>query len=117
MMIYPRTLVLFSMLLLLAGCKSSEDTTVSDDSYINVRVTNRNFVSVEVYAVGASRRALLGRLSPGATKTYDLPKSILDDDYSIRFQIESVDRTLDILTDPVVAVPGEEIILVIPNER
>ena len=59
----------------------------------------------------------MGRLRPGATETYNLPRSIPEDDYSVRFQLESMDRTLDRLTDAIVAVPGEEIILVIPNER
>ena len=36
---------------------------------------------------------------------------------SLRFQLESVDRTINILTEPILAVPGEEIILIIPNER
>ena len=109
-------LVLTLSLLLFTSCKSSESAYQEKSSGVTVKATNRNFKAVEVYAVSAGRRVLLGRLSAGATRTYDLPAEIFANDLSIRFQLESVDRTINILTDTILAAPGEEIILIIPNE-
>ncbi len=112
-----RSLLLFTFaLLLFTGCKSAESSYEEKSSGVTVKATNRNFKAVEVYAASAGRRVLLGRLSAGATRTYDIPAEIFANDLTIRFQLESTDRTINILTDPVLAAPGEEIILIIPNE-
>ena len=111
-----RTLFLaLTLLLCLAGCKSSEDASDASGPTMSVRATNRNFVAVEIYAVTSSRRQYLGRIAPGATKTYKFSADTFAEDLSLRFQLESVDRTVNILTERIIAVPGEEIILIIPN--
>ncbi len=109
-------LPLLTTVILLTGCQTTEPAPATT-SGISVRATNRNFKAVEVYAVGIGRRVFLGRLSAGATASFDLPGEIFDNDLSLRFQIESVDRTFNFTTTRIAAVRGEEIILIIPNEQ
>ena len=104
--------------LIAAGCSSGEQTArEGSGTFVTARITNRNFIAVEIHAVGPARQAYLGRLAAGATKTYGLPDDFITTATPIRFQVESVDRTMSFLTDEVLAIPGEEIILIIPNQR
>ncbi len=116
-MAFRIVIVLSLAFFLFTSCRTTEPPVNENNSGITVKTTNRNFIAMEVYAVGAGRRLLLGRISSGQTRTYQIPDDIFANDLSLRFQLESVDRTVNILTDPVLAVPGEEIILIIPNER
>ena len=111
------TLIFIQAFSVLTSCRTTESASVESSSGISVKATNRNFIAMEVYAVAAGRRLLLGRLAAGATRTYNIPDEIFANDMSLRFQLESVDRTVNILTEPIFAVSGEEIILIIPNER
>lgn len=113
----PGILVGLLMISGLLGCKTSEDASTEKMSSVDIRVTNRNWLAMEVFITGQARRVRLGRLQSGATETYALPVDFLKPGIPIQFEMINVDQTLTLTSDRMVVVPGEDIILIIPNEK
>ena len=110
----------FFILLLLplnAGCVAGEKATRETPSSVEIRVTNRSWLAMDVYLVGQSRRVHLGRLASGRTERYRMPGDFLASGLPVRFEMVSANQVQRILTDEIVVTPGEDVILIIPNER
>ena len=114
---YARLLTLAAVLavLSLAGCGSTREADEAGGA--QVEVINRNYVSMEIYVVGQSRRVRLGRVASGKTQRFTIPVSLLSGATPLRFVMEPSGPERDILSEEFVVVPGEEVILVIPNQR
>lgn len=113
----PGILVVFLMISGILGCKATEEASSEKMSSVDIRVTNRNWLAMEVFITGQARRVRLGRLQSGATETYALPADFLKSGIPIQFEMVNVDQTLTLTSDRMVVVPGENIILIIPNEK
>ncbi len=109
------TLPALLAVLLLAGCGSTREA--DEPGGAPVRVTNRNWVSMEVFVVGQSRRVRLGRVASGKTRRFNITASLLSGATPLRFVMESSGPERDVLSEEIIVVPGEEVILVIPNRR
>ncbi len=115
---YARHLIIPALfaLLLLSACGSTKEQA-SEQGGALVEVTNRNWVSMEIYVVGQSRRVRLGRVASGKTRRFTIPVSLLSGATPLRLVMESSGPEPDVLTEEFVVAPGEEVILVIPNRR
>ena len=82
-----------------------------------VKVTNRNWLSMEIYVLGQSRRVRLGRVSAGQSKQFTIPAHLLTGATPLRFEMESSGAQRDVFSEAFVVAPGEEVVLVIPNTR
>ncbi len=102
-------------LMLLSACGSTREQ--SDGQGATVNVTNRNWLSMEIYVVGQSQRVRLGRIGSGKSKQFTIPAHLLIGATPLRFEMESSGPQRDVLTEEFVLAPGEEVILVIPNTR
>ena len=82
-----------------------------------VQVTNRNWLSMEIYVIGQSQRVRLGRVGTGKTQRFIIPSHLITGATPLRFTMESSGASPTTLSESFVVAPGEEIILVIPNTR
>ncbi len=103
------------VLMLLSACGSTKEQTGEPGA--TVRVTNRNWLSMEIYVVGQSQRVRLGRVGAGKSKQLTIPAHLLSGATPLRFEMESSGPQRDVLSEEFIVAPGEEIILVIPNTR
>ena len=101
--------------LLVAGCGSTKEADEPGGAV--VEVINRNYVSMEIYVVGQSRRVRLGRVASGKTRRFTIPNSLLSGATPLRFVMESSGPERDVFSEEFVVPPGEEVILVLPNRR
>lgn len=109
-------LVLLILASLGAACSSlKEQTSVHENT--EVRVINRNWLSMEIFVADQGRRERLGRVASGKTKRFKIPAYLLASGTSIRFEMESSGPTPTVLSELLVIKPGEDIVLVIPNTR
>ena len=102
--------------LVLAACGSTKEP-ISEQDGTPVQVTNRNWLSMEVYVTGQSQRVRLGRVGSGQTKRFMIPNHLLTGATPLRFILESSGPQRDVLSESFVVTPGEEVVLVIPNTR
>ncbi len=102
-------------LMLLSACGSTKEQ--ADEPGATVQVTNRNWLSMEIYVVGQSQRVRLGRVGAGKSKQLTIPAHLLSGATPLRFEMESSGPQRDVLSEEFIVAPGEEIILVIPNTR
>ena len=110
------TIIVLLSASLLAACGSTREQSSTKDG-TPVQVTNRNWLSMEIYVVGQSQRVRLGRVRTGQTKRFMIPNHLLSGATPLRFVMESSGAQPDILSEDFVVTPGEEVILVIPNTR
>ncbi len=103
------------VLMLLSACGSTQEQTGEPGA--TVKVTNRNWLSMEIYVVGQSQRVRLGRVGAGKSKQLTIPVHLLTGATPLRFEMESSGPQRSVLSEEFVVAPGEEIILVIPNTR
>lgn len=90
------------------GAPAAAETTVD--------VRNRNWLSMEIYVVGQSQRVRLGRVGTGESETFVIPPHLLSGATPLRFIMEASGPAASILSEEFVVVPGETVVLVIPNE-
>ena len=103
-------------LMLLTACGSTKKQA-SEQGGATVNVTNRNWLSMEIYVVGQSQRVRLGRVGSGKSKQFTIPAHLLSGATPLRLEMESSGPQQDVLSEEFVVAPGEEVILVIPNAR
>ncbi len=104
------------VLMLLSACGSTKEQT-GEQGGATVKVTNRNWLSMEIYVLGQSQRVRLGRVGAGNSKQFTIPAHLLSGATPLRFEMESSGAQSNVLSEEFVVAPGEEIILVIPNTR
>ena len=104
------------VLMLLSACRSTKEQADEHGGAV-VTVTNRNWLSMEIYVLGQSQRVRLGRVGVGQTKQFTIPAHLLTGATPLRFEMESSGPQRDVLSEAFVVAPGEEVILVIPNTR
>ena len=104
------------VLMLLSACGSTKEQT-GEQGGATVNVTNRNWLSMEIYVVGQSQRVRLGRVGAGKSKQFTIPAHLLSGATPLRFEMESSGPQRDVLSEAFIIAPGEEIILIIPNTR
>ena len=114
--IRPLTIPALLALMLLSACGSTK-AQVDEQGGATVNVTNRNWLSMELYVVGQSQRVRLGRVRAGKSRQFTIPAHLLSGATPLRFEMESSGPQRDVLSEEFVVGPGEEVILVIPNTR
>lgn len=108
--------VVLLVALLGVGCTSLKEQS-DEHGGTMARVTNRNWLSMEIFVADQSRRVRLGRVQSGKTKEFRIPPYLLASGTSLRFEMESSGATPTVLSESIVIKPGEDIILIIPNTR
>ena len=103
-------------LMLLSACGSTREQA-GEQGGATVNVTNRNWLSMEIYVVGQSQRVRLGRVGSGKSKQFTIPAHLLSGATPLRFEMESSGPQRDVLTEEFILAPGEEVVLVIPNTK
>lgn len=98
------------------ACSSLKEQTSAHQN-TEVRVINRNWLSMEIFVADQGRRERLGRVASGKTKRFKIPAYLLASGTSIRFEMESSGPTPTVLSESLVIKPGEDVVLVIPNTR
>jgi predicted small lipoprotein YifL len=110
-----RTPLLLVLLLALAACSASRGPRyVSEEDRSTVRVENRSWSDVVIYAVRSSQRIRLGSVPGVSTRTFTIPQSLVGGGIPIRFQADPIGSRRAPVTQEFTVQPGEEVEMYIP---
>lgn len=113
-MLHHKAALLF-VLTLLCSCGSPKETSTRQTTQTTVEVRNRNGLSVEIYVLDRERRIRLGRVRGGQSETFDLPDYLVTSATPLRFLMESAGPSPAVQSETITVVPGEQVLLVVPN--
>lgn len=115
--ILRRTAAMLFILTLFCSCGSSKEAASGPTARTTVEVRNRNGIGVEIYVMDGERRIRLGRVGGGRTETFDLPAYLISSATPLRFLMESAAPSPAVLSETITVLPGEQVILVVPEIR
>jgi hypothetical protein len=101
--------------LLAAGCSRNRVETVIDpDAPTEVMVDNQSFPDMTIYVLEGARRIRLG-MAGGHTQTkFILPKHLVRQTTSLRFQADPIGSSRAPVSDEITVSPGDQVTLRIP---
>jgi hypothetical protein len=118
----PAVLALVAAGALLAGaCASAGGKQVSPEEAaareapVTLLVKNYNWNTVHVYVVGAGVSVSMGQLTSMGTATYEIPRSVLASDRSIRLIADPIGSRRAYISEPVLVSPGDQVEWTINN--
>jgi predicted small lipoprotein YifL len=109
------TPLLLTLLLALAACAAPRGPRyVSDEERATVKVENRSWSDVVVYAVRSSQRMRLGTVPGVSTRTFNLPPTLVGGGTPIRFQADPIGSDRAPVSQEITVNPGEQVQMYIP---
>lgn len=100
--------------LALAGCRRPAPGPAAPEQVTTVRVENRSFDDVVVYALRNSQRMRLGQVNASATATLRIPPYIMAGMTPLRFLADPIGARRTPISQEIVVNPGDEVYLLIP---
>jgi hypothetical protein len=111
-----RILFLLVPVLLLAGCASGGRARPAPaEDRTTVRVDNRSWNAVNVYAIRTSQRIRLGTVQATSTTVLEIPRTLVSGLTTLRFQIDPIGSNRTPISEQITVSPGEEVQLIVPN--
>ncbi|HEV2146221.1 MAG TPA: hypothetical protein VGR37_02260 [Longimicrobiaceae bacterium] len=114
-----RILFLLVPVLFLAGCGARQGTPSAADpqTRTTVRVENRSWSAVNVYAVraGGSQRVRLGTVQAVSTQVLTIPRQVVAGVSRLQFLIDPIGSSRTPLSQEISVREGDEITLYVPN--
>ena len=108
-------LFLLVPLLLLAGCASGRGRNASDVPRTTLRVDNRSWSDVNVYAVRGSSRVRLGDCPATSSRVLNIPTYLVSGVTTLRFLVDPIGSNRTPISEEITVSPGEEIEIMVPN--
>ena len=111
------------MAVLLAACsmapaaacvRPGKTTTAEPTTY--VRVENQALQDATVYVWDSSTRLRIGNVGSLSTQTMRIPSSAIFGPSSLRFQVDFLAGNRPALTESIMVVPGDTVVLQIPPQ-
>jgi hypothetical protein len=99
--------------LLAAACQTIPTNRVPDEA-TTVRVDNRSFADMDVFAVRSGQRVRLGMASGNKNTVFQVPASLVSGVTQLRFVADPIGSSRASITEEVSVSPGDEVLLVIP---
>jgi hypothetical protein len=100
--------------LALAGCRRTPRAPEAPAPATTIRVENRSFDNVVVYALRSSQRMRLGQVNANATATLRIPSYIMNGTTPLRFLADPIGARRTPISQEIVVNPGDEVYLLIP---
>ena len=115
MRVLPRRLALAAMLTLLAAaCGGRSQTNGEPTPATVVRVTNQNFLDMNVYVLRGAERVRLGTVSGNRTERFTLPGNLVFGGTPVRFLADPIGSSRTAQSFEITVSPGDEVTLTIP---
>jgi len=109
---------LFSAVLVLgavSGCgRNRAETAIDPDAPTILVVDNQAFPDMTIYVLEGSRRVRLGMATGNARTRFTLPKYLVRNITSVRFQADPIGSNRAPISDQITVTPGDEVTLRIP---
>ena len=108
--------LLLGSLALGAGCSrnSSEDTAAEPVPVTTIKVENRAYLDMTIYAYRSSQRVRLGMASGNTTAKFVIPHSLMFGATPLRFQADPIGGNRQSVSQEITVSPGDEVLLIIP---
>ena len=107
--------VLFVAALGTAGCVGKgRNAPTTPQQFASVRVNNRAFIDVDVFALNGSTRARLGSVSASGTGTFRIPAAVVGTGRDLRFMVDPIGSSRQGLSFNIYVRPGERVTLTVP---
>ncbi|HEX2092898.1 MAG TPA: hypothetical protein VHG28_10870 [Longimicrobiaceae bacterium] len=85
------------------------------DDRTTVRVDNRSWNAVNVYAIRSSQRIRLGTVQATSTTVLEIPRTLVSGITTLRFQIDPIGSNRTPISEQISVSPGEQVELIVPN--
>jgi hypothetical protein len=114
----PRAVKLLAVLFVAAlgttGCVGKGRNAPAPQEFASVRVNNRAFIDVDVFALNGSTRARLGSVSANGTGTLRIPAAVVGTGRDLRFMVDPIGSSRQGLSFNIYVRPGEQVTLTVP---
>lgn len=88
------------------GCASTQ-AGAPERAPTQIRVSNFNPLTVNVYAVSSGQNLRLGQINTGRTEVFRVPRGV--NEFDLRILVDPIGSRLSWMTDPLVFTPGDVI--------
>jgi hypothetical protein len=111
-----RRLALLLVLASVAACSSATRQAGPPQPETTVRVENRNWLDMNIYVLRAGgQRIRLGQVTGSSTRTLRIPSNLIFGATPLQFIADPIGGGRLPVTQSIVVVPGDEVVLQIPN--
>ena len=110
-----RILVLLLPVLVLASCASRRTGPSTADERTTVRVENRSWNAVNVYALRGAQRVRLGMVQAVSTQVLNIPRVLVSGVTPLSFLIDPIGSNVTPISQEITVRPGDQITLYVPN--
>jgi len=117
MRLFRRVLLVLLPLFVLASCASmgrGGDPSLQEER-TTLRVENRSWSAVNVYAVRGGQRIRLGTVTATSTQVLVIPHTLISGMTTLRFIADPIGSDRAPVSDEVTVSPGDQVTLYIPN--
>ncbi len=101
--------------LLLAGCAGSRGRVSDPGDRTTVKVENRSWSSVNVFAMRGSQRIRLGTVPAVSTQVLTIPRSAVAGITSLRFLVDPIGSNQTPISQEISVREGDQVVLYVPN--
>ncbi len=108
-----RSAIVLMLALALGGCagRTQEWGQPSPTAAVNVVIQNRNWATVNVFAVRDGSWARLGVVTTNGTQRAALPEWALAGGSTVRLKVEAIGSRETFVTEPIMVAGGQDIML------
>lgn len=107
-------MVLFP-LLVLASCATMRRNSAVEQERTTLRVENRSWSAVNVYAIRGGQRVRLGMVTATTTQVLVIPPTLISGMTTLRFVADPIGSDRAPVSDEITITPGDQVTLYIPN--
>jgi hypothetical protein len=111
-----RLIALVTFAAFLTGCygMSRNNGGAAAQEPTALRVDNRGFPDMTIYALRGGQRVRLGTASGNANSTFTIPSSLLSGITTLRFIADPIGSSRASVSEEITVTPGDSVILMIP---
>lgn len=110
-----RLIVLLVPALLLAGCAGNRGGAAEPGERTTVRVENRSWSAVNVYAIRGGQRVRLGTVQAVTTETLVIPRPVVSGITVLSFLIDPIGSSRTPISQEISVREGDQVTLYVPN--
>lgn len=110
-----RIFVLLLPVLVLAACAPRRTGPAIAEERTTVRVENRSWNAVNVYALRGTQRIRLGMVPAVNTQVLTIPRSLVTGITTLAFLIDPIGSNVTPISQEITVREGDEVVLYVPN--
>lgn len=113
----PRLFALLVFAAFIAACyaaaRQGSPVGAADEQTV-LRVDNRAFLDMTIYAARSSQRVRLGTASGNSNTVFTIPRSLMSGTTALSFIADPIGSSRASISEEIVVTPGDSVVLLIP---